>query len=64
VALNPGDWLVAGCDGLSAHVDERMLREAVDRADGFAAGLAERLVELANQGGGSDNYTVVALRCV
>lgn len=61
VSLEAGDWLVACCDGLYAHVDERMLAEAIGQAGTSATGLANRLVELANQGGGSDNCTVIAV---
>ncbi|HEY7315803.1 MAG TPA: GYF domain-containing protein [Gemmataceae bacterium] len=64
LALAAGDWLVAGCDGLQAHVDDRMLGEAIAKAGASAIGLANRLIELANQGGGSDNCTVVAVHCV
>ena len=61
VSLEAGDWLVACCDGLYAHVDEHLLAGAINQAGTSAAGLANRLVELANQGGGSDNCTVVAV---
>jgi protein phosphatase len=63
VALRPGDWLIASCDGLYAHVEDRMLAETIARSDGSAVGLANRLIELANQGGGSDNCTVIAVHC-
>jgi protein phosphatase len=59
----PGDWLIVACDGLHAHVDERALANAIRGAGPSAAGLAQQLVDLANQGGGSDNTTVVAVRC-
>jgi protein phosphatase len=61
--LEPGDWLIVACDGLHAHVDERMLADAIVEAGPSAAALASYLVELADKGGGSDNCTVVALRC-
>jgi protein phosphatase len=61
--LSPGDWLVVACDGLHAHVDEPMLRAALMPAPASAGNLAQQLVDLANQRGGSDNCTVVALRC-
>jgi serine/threonine protein phosphatase PrpC len=63
VSLRRGDWLVASSDGLQAHVGDRALAEAIAKAGSSAAELANRLVELANQGGGSDNCTVVAVRC-
>lgn len=63
VPLQRGDWLIASCDGLYAHVDDGMLGQAIARAGGAAAELANRLIDLANQGGGSDNCTVVVVRC-
>jgi serine/threonine protein phosphatase PrpC len=62
--LKAGDWLIACSDGLQAHVADRALSEAIAKEGTSAAELASRLVELANQGGGSDNCTVVAVRCV
>ena len=41
-----------------------MRRAAIARAGVSAPALANRLIDLANQGGGSDNCTVVAVRCV
>lgn len=62
IALKPGDWLVVACDGLHAHVDRTALQRAIWEATS-AAQLANRLVEMANEGGGTDNCTVVAIRC-
>jgi len=61
--LSPGDWLVACSDGLPAHVNDRTLGETITKAGTSATELANRLIELANQGGGSDNCTVAAVRC-
>jgi protein phosphatase len=61
--LLPGDWLVVACDGLHAHVGSRTLAEAIKGAGASASALAGQLVELANKGGGTDNCTVVAVRC-
>ncbi len=59
--MAPGDCLLVASDGLHTHVDERMLAAAI-RKTGYSAGiLAHELVELANQEGGTDNCTVVAL---
>ena len=63
VKLSAGDWLIVACDGLQAHVDDRRLADAIVEAGPSASGLASYLVELANKGGGSDNCTVVAVRC-
>jgi len=63
VKLVACDWLIIACDGLHAHVDERMLADAILEAGPSASSLASRLIELANECGGSDNCTVVAVRC-
>jgi protein phosphatase len=61
--LAAGDWLLAASDGLHAHVDCAQLEGALRQAPASAAALAQQLVDLANRQGGSDNCTVVALRC-
>jgi protein phosphatase len=63
VALKPGDWLIASSDGLAAHVDNRLLGETIKKAGSSAPDLANQLVDLANQRGGSDNCTVVTVHC-
>jgi protein phosphatase len=60
LTLAKGDWLVIACDGLHAHVDETTLRREVNLATSAPA-LARQLVDLANQGGGSDNCTVLVV---
>jgi PPM family protein phosphatase len=60
--LCPGDWLIVASDGLHAHLDEPALLAAVLEAKSAAA-LAQHLVNLADQAGGSDNCSVVAVRC-
>ncbi len=62
VRLAPGDWLIAACDGLHAHVDAATLQETIARAAPAAADLADRLVAMADDRGGSDNTTVIAVR--
>ena len=62
VKLRPGDWLIVCCDGLYAHVEDGLLRETVSQWVASAGALAGHLVGLANQRGGSDNCTVVAVR--
>ena len=61
--LAPGDWLLVACDGLHGQVDDRALQKIVSKAPPSAALLANRLVDLADQSGGLDNCTVVAVRC-
>jgi protein phosphatase len=63
VKLAAGDWLIVTSDGLHAHVGADDLQRAVTKAEPSAAKLAAALVDLANQKGGSDNCTVVAVRC-
>jgi protein phosphatase len=63
VSLSPGDWLVACCDGLYAHVEDRTLRKEIGKTEVTAREMADQLIDLANKGGGSDNCTVVALHC-
>ncbi len=62
--LEHGDRLILACDGLAAHVDEPTLRETAAGWTGNAAELAHRLVDLANEGGGSDNCTVLVAQCL
>lgn len=61
--LAPGDWVIVACDGLHAHVEPRAMETAIRQIAPSAHLLANHLVELANRGGGTDNTTVVAIRC-
>jgi predicted Zn finger-like uncharacterized protein len=61
--LAPGDWLLVACDGLHGQVDYGTIQANVSRAPPSAPLLAGRLVDLADQSGGADNCTVVAVRC-
>jgi protein phosphatase len=61
--LAPGDWLLVACDGLHGQVDDATIQATVSKAPPSAALLAGRLVGLADQAGGADNCTVVAVRC-
>jgi protein phosphatase len=60
--LARGDWLVVACDGLHTHVEPPQLQDAISRASA-APLLAQQLVDLANQRGGTDNCTVIVVRC-
>jgi len=57
LTIHPGDRFLLCTDGLTNHVEERELREAVMRATS-AEGAAE-LVALANKRGGTDNVSVL-----
>jgi protein phosphatase len=61
--LIPGDWLIIACDGLHAHIDAALLEQTLRQAPPAASQVAQQLVEMTNQRGGSDNCTVVAVRC-
>ena len=60
-SLSRGDWLILACDGLEGHLNHADLRQEVELALPSAAFLAERLIEVADQRGGSDNCTVIAV---
>ncbi len=60
VELAAGDILILCTDGLTNLVTSEEVREETLRPEPFAT-LAKRLVNLANQRGGYDNTTVVAL---
>ncbi|GIW79666.1 MAG: hypothetical protein KatS3mg105_1473 [Gemmatales bacterium] len=61
--LAVGDWLIVACDGLHAHVNASKLENTIRESPPSASYLAHQLVALADQGGGTDNCTVVAVRC-
>ena len=61
--LEPGDWFLVACDGLHGQVDDSTLLATLSKAPPSAALLAKRLVDTADQRGGADNCTVVAVRC-
>jgi serine/threonine protein phosphatase PrpC len=60
VQVRPGDRLLLCTDGLTSMVSEQAIEEAL-RAVPDPQEAAERLVRLANEGGGTDNTTVVVL---
>src|SRR6266498_384084 len=60
VQVRAGDRLLLCTDGLTSMVSEQAVEEVL-RAVPDSQEAAERLVQLANEGGGSDNTTVVIL---
>jgi protein phosphatase len=58
--VSAGDSLLLCTDGLTNCIDDELIKLA--SSDNDFATLAERLVELANQNGGYDNITAVAIK--
>jgi protein phosphatase len=63
LTLEAGDWLIACSDGLTAHVEDQVICQAINEGRQSPFALASRLITLADQRGGSDNCTVVAVSC-
>jgi protein phosphatase len=59
--LEPGDTIVLCSDGLHRYIDNDQLASIVDELQDPRA-ICDRLIELANAGGGEDNITVVVSR--
>lgn len=59
--LSAGDSLLLCSDGLTKHVADDKIAELLD-SDLSAAEVCQRLVDGANEAGGSDNITIVAAR--
>ena len=60
-AVRPDDAFVICSDGLTAHVSDREILDAVERHD--AQGACNRLIALTLERGAIDNVTVVVVRC-
>ncbi len=54
-----GDRILVACDGLDAHVPVEKLRQLLASSMKGPADLAKQCVEMADEGGGTDNCTVV-----
>ena len=63
LTIAAGDWLIVATDGLTAHITDSDLGGLVRKSPLSAAVLANQLVETVNARGGSDNCTVVVIRC-
>ena len=59
LTLARGDYLVVACDGLDAHVDKSTIQQVLSKPPVPNQHLAAQLVHMANEGGGTDNCTVV-----
>jgi protein phosphatase len=60
--IKDGDVFLLCSDGLSGLVDEKRIGETVKSAEDLENAVAG-LIEAANQAGGNDNITVLALEC-
>jgi len=60
LVVEPDDVFVVCCDGLSNLVDDRTIRDTVRSLP--LTDVPARLVELANDAGGDDNITVIAVK--
>ncbi len=58
--VSSGDTVLLCTDGLTNCIDDELIKLASTDNDFYS--LADRLVELANQNGGNDNITVVAVK--
>jgi PPM family protein phosphatase len=54
-----GDYLLVACDGLAAHVDTPVIEQVLNSPAVPPQHLATQFVNMADEGGGSDNCTVV-----
>ena len=62
ISLRAGDRLLICSDGLTEMVDDEVIAESL--AEGAAEDVAWRLVERANEAGGTDNVTVIVIDVV
>jgi protein phosphatase len=60
--LAPHDWLIVASDGLHADLEAGAIQNAFQSANPSAGWIAHHLVKAAEEAGGSDNCTVVAIR--
>ncbi len=62
VPLSPGDWLLLCSDGLWNMVDDEDILSLLHRSGGDPAQAVEALTQAANDAGGRDNISVIALK--
>lgn len=63
LTLARGDWLLVACDGLHAHIEADELESMIRAASASASVLATQLVDEVDRRGGTDNTTILAVRC-
>ena len=62
LVCEPGDTFVICCDGLSNLVDDRTIRDVVRQTP--VDQIPVTLVDMANEAGGDDNITVIAVQMI
>ncbi|MCL2506520.1 MAG: protein phosphatase 2C domain-containing protein [Endomicrobia bacterium] len=62
VAVRPGDQYVMCSDGLNGEIDDFAIKGIIDMNRGNLEAIAEELIAAANNSGGRDNTTVIALK--
>ncbi len=60
--VDPGELLLLCSDGLTEHLDDRVIAQVLSGTSDLGEA-AETLIAAANDAGGSDNVTVVLVRC-
>ncbi|MEM7034908.1 MAG: protein phosphatase 2C domain-containing protein [Chloroflexota bacterium] len=63
LTLAPHDWIVLCSDGLTGMIDEDMILAHLQQANGDPTVVVESLTQAANEAGGTDNISVIAI-CV
>jgi protein phosphatase len=58
----PEDWLLLCSDGLWSMVDEEQILAELKKAGDNPGQLVDTLVAAANQAGGEDNISIIALK--
>lgn len=61
IIVGPGDVLLLCTDGLTAMVDEKIIAACIAAERATVGRMVEHLVSMANEAGGHDNITVVAV---
>ncbi len=62
VPLTPGDWLVLCSDGLWNMIEDEAILAEIQAAHDDPTRAVEKLIDAANEAGGKDNISIVAIR--
>ncbi|MDR1695072.1 MAG: protein phosphatase 2C domain-containing protein [Endomicrobium sp.] len=64
IPVKPGDYYVMCSDGLNSEIDDNIIKDVVDMHKNDINVVTKELIAAANNAGGRDNTTVLALRAV